>query len=113
MKRNIIILFALTCMFAAACGINSVTKEELGNVKAGNLLVYRYQKEGKSWFFAQKITRVEGDKIYFNESKSESTSGSDARIREYVTDEDSMPKAELLKFSEEQGAEQKKIIWIE
>lgn len=113
MKNKLIVLVALVCAFVSACGINSVTKEELGNVKAGNVLVYRYQKGGKSWFYAQKITRVEGDKVYFNESKSESTSGSDARIREYVTDEDSIPKAEILKFSDEQGEDQKKIIWIE
>lgn len=113
MKNKLLILVALVCVFVAACGINSVTKEELGNVKAGNVLVYRYQKNGKSWFYAEKITRIEGDKIYFNDGKSESTSGSDARIREFITNEDSIPKAELLKFSDEQGEDQKKIIWIE
>ena len=113
MKIRTIIFFILFAISIAACGINSVTKEELSNVKTGNVLVYRFQKEGKSWFYADKITRIEGDKIYFVMGKSESTKGSDARIREFGTSESSITKDELLKFSDEQGEQQKKIIWIE
>lgn len=113
MKSKFIIFTLIICAFAAACGINSVTKEELAGVKAGNVLVYRFQKDGKSWFYADKITRVEGDQIYFNTGIKESTKGTDERIREFGTNESLITKDELLKFSEEQGAEQKKIIWIE
>lgn len=113
MKKNVIILFALVCLFAAACGINSVTKEQLSNVKAGNVLVYRFQKNDKSWFVADKITRIEGDKIFFVMGKMEANNGNDERIRDFGTDEGSITKEELLKFSDEQGESQKKIIWIE
>lgn len=113
MKNKFIILTLIVCAFVAACGINSVTKEELSGVKVGNVLVYRFQKSGKSWFYADKITRIEGDKIYFVMGKSESTKGSDSRIREFGTDESSITKDELLKFSDEQGETQKKVIWIE
>lgn len=116
MKNKLLILTLLVSAFVAAvsaCGINSVTKEELAKVKVGNVLVYRFQKNGKSWFVADKVTRIEGDKIYFVMGKMEADKGSDARIRDFGTDEDSITKDELLKFSEEQGENQKKIIWIE
>ena len=100
--------------FGAACGINSVTKQELENVKAGDVLVYRFQRNGKSWFYADKITRIEGDKIFYNPSKSESTSGSDARLKEFQTEsESSMPKTDLYKYETEQGDDKKVIIWIQ
>lgn len=116
MKIKQIILTAILGLgtFAAACGINSVTKQELENVKAGDVLVYRFQRGGKSWFYADKITRIEGDKIFYNPSASESTSGSDARLKDFQTaSELSITKAELLKFETEQGDEEKKIIWIQ
>lgn len=113
MRKNIIVLFTFVFLFIAGCGINSVTKEELANVKPGNVLVYRFQRSGKSRFIADKITRIEGDKIYFVMGKYDAGKGTDASIREFGTDEDSITKEELLKFSEEQGADQKKIIWIE
>lgn len=113
MKSKFLTLVLIVCAFAAACGINSVTKEELANVKVGNVLVYRFQKNDKSWFIADKITRIEGNTIYFVMGKMEANKGSDARIRDFGTDEGSITKDELLKFSEEQGENQKKIIWIE
>ena len=106
------ILYVVT--LAAACGINSVTKQELENVKAGDVLVYRYQKDGKSWFYADKITRVEADRILYNPSKSESTSGTDERLKEFQTEsEASMPKADLYKYETEQGEDEKLIMWIQ
>ena len=68
------ILFVVAVVgVALGCGINSVSKRQLGAVKAGDVLTYRYQKGGKSWFYADKVTRVEGDKIYYNPSSNEST----------------------------------------
>lgn len=116
MKIKRLVLTAILCLgaFAAACGINSVTKQELENVKVGDVLVYRYQKNGKSWFYADKITRIEADEIFYNPSKSESTSGSDARLQDFQTaGESSMLKTDLYKYESEQGDEQKKIIWIQ
>jgi hypothetical protein len=113
MKRNVLILSILICLLIAGCGINSVTKQELEAVKAGDILVYRYQKDGKSWFYADRVTRVEGDKIFFNPGKKEATAGNDHRLNDFVTDRElSMTKEELLKYETEQGDERKVIIWI-
>lgn len=95
------------------CGINSVTKRQLENVKAGDVLVYRFQKNGKSWFYADKITRVEGGKIFYNPGKMEATKGNDYSLNDFVTDKElSITKAELLKYETEQGDNRKVVIWI-
>ena len=114
MFRSLILIFAVIMSAAiASCGINSVTKAELENVKPGNVLVYRYQKDGKSWFYADKITRIEGDKIYYNPSDKEGTAGNDERLNVFDTKREmSITKADLLKYETEQGDEKKVIIWI-
>ena len=100
-------------LLLAACGINSVTKAQLEAVKPGDVLVYRYQKDGKSWFYADKITRIEGDKIFYNPSTQEGTAGNDDRIYLFnQARELSMSKSELLKYDTEQGDDKKVIIWI-
>ena len=114
MHQKYFLPFAIAVMFfAMACGINSVTKAELEAVKAGDVLVYRYQKDGKSWFYADKITRIDGDKIYYNPSEKEGTAGNDERLKTFDTSRElSTTRAELLKFETEQGDERKVIIWI-
>lgn len=108
--KNILIVLVLA---AAACGVNSVTKAQLEAVKAGDIVTYRYQKDGKSWFYADKVTRVEGDKIYYNPSRNESTSGKDEKIQQYDTSrEASISREEFLKFDTEQGENRKVVIWI-
>ncbi len=108
------VLFLAIVLFVGACGINSVTKAELESVRAGNVITYRYRKGDKEWFYADKIVRVEDDTLYYNASKSESTKGTDERIKEFdTTQELSMKKADLLKYETEQGEDKKKIIWIE
>ena len=112
-KRLIAISLALMVSMIAGCGINSVTKTQLEAVKPGDVLVYRYQKEGKSWFYADKITKIEGDKIFYNPSEKEGTSGNDERLKTFDTKRElSITKADLLKFETEQGDEKKVIIWI-
>jgi hypothetical protein len=97
----------------ASCGVNSVTRAQLEAVKPGDVLVYRFQKDGKSWFYADKITRIEGDKIYSNPSRKEGTAGNDDRIYDFDTGREvSISKADLLKYETEQGDERKVIIWI-
>ncbi len=115
MRKVIAFVFIACAVISIACGINSVSQAELGSVKPGNVLTYRYRKsDNKEWFYADKITRIDGDMIYYNASKSESTKGSDARIKDFdTTQELSMKKEELLKYATEQGDEKKKIIWIE
>lgn len=113
MKKYILFSIVLVCLIVAGCGINSVTKQELENVKAGDVLTYRFQKNGKSWFYADKITRVEGDKVYYNPGKMEANKGSDSRLQEFVTDKElSISKADLVKYETEQGEDKKVIIWI-
>lgn len=107
--------FALivAAMFVAGCGINSVTKAELAAVKPGNVVTYRYQKDGKSWFYADKITRIEGDKIFYNPSDKEGTAGNDPRLGIFDTSRElSISKDEFMKFDTEQGDERKVVIWI-
>ena len=100
-------------LFGAACGINAVTKAQLEAVKAGDVLVYRYQKDGKSWFYADKITKIEGDKVYFNPSQKEGTAGNDERLKTFDTSRElSTTKADILKYETEQGDDRKVIIWI-
>ena len=111
MKRKSV--FIVVCLFISACGINSVTKEQLDRVKAGDVLVYRFQKNGKSWFYADKITRIDGDTIYYNPGKMEATAGNDDRLKDFVTDkEGSIARTDLLKYTTEQGDDKKVIIWI-
>lgn len=108
--------FFVTASFTllAGCGINSVTKAEIEAIKPGNKITYRFQRDGKSWFYADKVTRVDGDTIFYNASKSESTKGSDTRLDEYdTTRELSIKKADIIKYETEQPPDDKKIIWIE
>jgi len=114
MIRNYVLVAAAGMVsIAAACGINSVTKAQLEAVKAGDVVVYRYQKDGKSWFYADKITRIEGDKIFYNPSEKEGTAGNDERLKTFDTKREmSTTRTELLKYETEQGDERKVIIWI-
>jgi hypothetical protein len=113
-KRLIFSYFAAGALLVSSCGINTVSKSELEAVKPGNVLTYRYKKGDKDWFYSDKITRIDGDTIYYNASKNESTKGNDARIKDFdTTQELSMKKADLLKYETEQGDEKKTIIWIE
>ena len=112
--RTYLIFTLAAAIFASACGINSVSKKELENVKAGDVVTYRYRKGDKEWFYADKIVRVEGDNVYYNASKNESTKGNDSRLRDFDTAKELvMKKADLLRYETEQGEEKKKIIWIE
>jgi hypothetical protein len=112
-RKYVLVAAAVMVSLAAACGINSVTKAQLEAVKPGDVLVYRYQKDGKSWFYADKITRIEGDKIYYNPSEKEGTAGNDERLKSFDTKREmATTKAELLKYETEQGDERKVIIWI-
>ena len=109
--KHLFIIAGLALAFG--CGINSVSKRQLEAVKAGDVITYRYQKGGKSWFYADKVTRVEGDKVFYNPSTSESTAGNDSRLQSYDTSRElSIPKADLLKYDTEQGDDRKVVIWI-
>ena len=112
--KTTLALFLAAISFISACGINSVSKRELENIKAGDVLTYRYRKADKEWFYADRIVRIDGDTIYYNASKNESTKGNDLRLKDFDTSQElSMKKADLMKYETEQGEERKKIIWIE
>jgi len=111
MIRNLFIALILT--FALACGINSVSKRQLEEVKAGDVITYRYQKGGKSWFYADKVTRVDAQNVYYHPSNRESTAGNDGRLQSFDMDREvSIPNTELLKFETAQGEDRKVVIWI-
>ena len=111
--RCCFVLAVIGSAFALGCGINSVTKYDLEAVKPGDILVYRYQKSGKSWFYADKVTRIEGDRVFYNPSKNEGTAGNDERLKEFDDmREHSIAKQDLLKYESEQGDDKKVIIWI-
>jgi hypothetical protein len=109
-----IFVLAVVLSTLAGCGVNSVTKNQLEAVKTGDILVYRYKKpDGKSWFYADKIRRIEGETVYYSPSKSEATAGNDSRLKVFDLDTElSMPKQNLLQYETEQGEEKKVIIWI-
>jgi hypothetical protein len=110
--RIVFLITVATVVLLAGC--NSVTKTQLEAVKPGDVLVYRFQKDGKSWFYADKITRIEGEKVYYNPSLQEGTAGNDDRLKTFDTKRElSIPKADLLKFDTEQGDDRKVIIWIQ
>jgi hypothetical protein len=113
-RRIAVFSIAAAAFAICACGINTVTQSELESVKPGNVLTYRYKKGDKDWFYSDKVTRVDGDTVYYNASKNESTKGNDVRIKDFDTSQElSIKKADLLKYATEQGEEKKTIIWIE
>ena len=116
MRKNLYLpsIFALIVTLAVACGGSSVTKEQLANVKPGDVMVYRYQKDGKSWFYADKITRIDGDTIYYNASDKEGTSVGDERIKSFDTRREiPISKEKLATFETEQGDDRKVITAIQ
>ena len=112
MRRFCFLILSTVVASSIACGINSVAKGQLEAVKPGDVLTYRFQKDGKSWFYSDKVTRIEGDKVYYNPSRHEATSGR-SDIRDFDTSRElSISKADLLKYETEQGDDSKVIIWI-
>ena len=84
----------------SGCANNSVTKQQLEKVKPGDVLIYRYKKsDGKTWFYNDKVTRIEGNIIFYTPSKNEATAGHDYRLGEFLTDQEiKMNKDDLLKY---------------
>lgn len=114
--KKLFLTLSLSVLFLAGCGINSVTEEELRNVKPGDVLIYRYyrKEDARSWFFAEKITRVEGDNIYYNPGLVEATTGRESRLAEFDTEtEKSTTKTSLVKYAEEQGDVKMVVVRIE
>jgi len=111
-RKFCFLILSTVVAFSIACGINSVTKGQLEAVKPGDVLTYRFQKDGKSWFYSDKVSRIEGDKVYYNPSRHEATSGR-SDIRDFDTAREfSILKTDLLKYADEQGDDRKVIIWI-
>ena len=94
MRQVCFLILSTVVAFSIACGINSVTKAQLEAVKPGDVLTYRFQKDGKSWFYSDKVTRIENDRVYYNPSRHEATSGR-SDIRDFdASRELSISKAE-------------------
>src|ERR1700754_3206237 len=111
-------ILAKTLPFFLLLGIilacNTVSKQQLQNVKVGDKLVYRYRKpDGKEWMYVDKITRIDGDTIYYVPGKMEATSKNELSLDNFVNDrEGSLTKDELLKYTEETGDDHKVVIEI-
>jgi hypothetical protein len=101
-------------LLGATLACNTVSRQQLQNVKVGDKLVYRYKKtDGKEWMYVDKITRIEGDKIYYVPGKIEATSKNELSLDNFVTDrEGSITRDELLKYTEETGDDHKVVIEI-
>jgi hypothetical protein len=109
LAKSLIVLIA--GIFILAC--NTVSKEQLQNVKVGDKLIYRHKKDGREWMWAEKITRIEGDKIYYNPGKIEATSKNAPALDDFDSGkEGSHTKEELLKYTDLTGDDQKVIIEI-
>lgn len=114
--RKKVIAFAVFCVFAASCSAAKVTRAELEALKPGDVVVFRYDKEGgKTWRYAEKITKIEGDKIYYHPSKYESGDGKTAKITTDfdTTKELSRTKEEYYKYETDQAPDRRAIMWIE
>jgi len=106
-----ILLFLLLLGIVPAC--NTVSKQQLQSVKVGDKLIYRHKKDGREWMWAEKITRIDGDKIYYNPGKKEATSKNAPALDDFDTSqEDVITKEELLKYSDLTDDDQKVIIEI-
>lgn len=111
--RAVVIVLAVIAALAAGCGVNSVSRSQLEAVKPGDVLVYRFKKGDKTWFYSDLITRVEGDTLYFHPSRKEATSGREPSLREFDRSRELLiKKAALLEYATEQGADKKVVIWI-
>lgn len=103
-------------MTLAGCGINSVTPEEIGAIKAGDILTWRYSKAtdaGNSWLYCERVEKVDGDNVTFVPSINEGTSKTMPSLREFSDKQDTTTITELKKFASEQGEDKKVIIEIE
>jgi hypothetical protein len=114
-SRTAFILICVLSAIAFGCSAAKVTRAELEALKPGNIVVFRYDKDGKTWRYAEKITKIEGDTVYYYPSKYEGASGKDYKI---TTDFDqsrelSRSKAEYYKYETDQGEERRAIMWIE
>ena len=112
LRASLLSLLLLICL--VGCGINSVTRKELEAVKVGDVLVYRYKKpNGKSWMYADKVVRIEGDTYHYVTTAKESNTKNSSALNEFVEKKEfSIKKDDLLKFETEQGDDHKVIIEI-
>lgn len=103
--------------FCFACSAAKVTRAQLEALKPGDIVVFRYDKDGKTMKYSEKIARIEGDTIYYFPSKYETPGGGkdDYKIRtDFVeTSERSRTKEEFYKYETEQGPEKRTAMWIE
>ncbi len=116
--RNLSIFTLFVCVvIALGCSAAKVTRAELEALKPGNIVVFRYDKDGKTMRYGEKITRIEGDTIYYYPSKYEGP-GTAKDAYKITSDfeeskELSRSKQEYYKFETDQGPERRAIMWIE
>ncbi len=109
-------LSLLVASLLCGCGINSVTEQEIADLKPGDVVVWRYAKasdDNKSWMYTDRIETVEGDKVTYRTSTKESTDKRMTEIREFRDEVEETTLAELKKYHLEQAPDSKVIIEIQ
>ena len=73
----------------------------------------KHRVNGKSWMYGNKVTKIEGDTIYYVPSTNTATSkNSDIATFDAKAPEESIKKADLLKYESEQGEDKLVVIEI-
>ncbi len=113
-ERNIC-TFLLFVVFLTGCSAAKVSRAELEALKAGDVVVFRHDRDGKTWRYAEKITKVDAEKIYYYPSKYESGDGKTYKVATEFDEstERSRTREEYYKFETDQGPERRAIMWIE
>jgi hypothetical protein len=112
MLRNGVL--ALSLLIFAGCSVDSISKAQIEAVQPGTKITYRYLNEGKVWYYTDRVTRVEGDVVFYNPSLKESSSGKDSRLDEFdETRELSVRMADLVKYENPRPPDATTIIRIE
>jgi hypothetical protein len=114
LQRVFLLMVSVSVAMGMACSAAKVSRTDLEALKPGNVVIFRYDKDGKTWRYAEKISRIEGDKIYYFPSKYEGASGKDYKINSDFSDKEmSRTKEEYYKFETDQGPERRAIMYIE
>ena len=114
MRLRFAFLFFAAVALLAGCDKDSVTAAEIEAIGPGSKVIYRFFEDGKRWYYLDKVTRIEGDTVYYLPSVHKSSSSSDGRLYDLNTSRElSMTRAELMKFQTSQEPNNKKIVRIE
>lgn len=90
-------------------------KAKLSTLQVGDVLVYRTTEDGKSWFYGERVSRIEGDQVGLQRTQLRSTSLdhlSTSSARDFASVELSRPLAEIRADQDSHGPSELVIIEI-